>query len=71
MITYHEDPQGKGPGIVVRLDGRTVGAIMKVQRRPATPTSAGGEGWAYRPKGGLLGEVFPTVAQVKKSLEAL
>lgn len=69
MITYQEDPQGKGPGIVVRLDGKIVGSIMKVQRKPATPSSGYGDGWAYRPKGGLLGEIFPTVAQVKKSLE--
>jgi hypothetical protein len=55
MITY-ETFLG---GIRVKLDGKTVGAIKTVT-----------DGFQYQPKGSkLVGEVFPTVEAVKRSLE--
>lgn len=48
-----------GGMIRVTLDGRSVGLI-----RPH------GAGYHYKPNGGLAGDTFATIAEVKKSLEA-
>ena len=45
---------------LVYLDGERVGTIMCL---------AYGKGWFYSPKSGSRGDVFPTRAEVKKSLE--
>lgn len=66
MITYENQngkKNGRGErqwGVDVRLDGKIVGTIESV----AT-------GFRYAPKGRkkLAGEVFPTLAAVKASLE--
>jgi hypothetical protein len=55
MVSY-ETKDGK---IVVRLSRKIVGHIRK---------SKGG-GYHYAPKGGGWGETFPTVAEVKASIE--
>jgi len=67
MITY-ENQNGKKDsrgnrqwGIDVRLEGKIVGVIESVA-----------QGFRYVPKGRkkLAGEVYPTLAAVKRSLEA-
>mgnify|MGYP000084113199 CR=1 FL=1 len=63
MLTY-ENQNGKKIngnrvwGIDVRLDGKIIGDIRSV----AT-------GFVYKPKNHKPGDVFPTVAAVKRSLE--
>lgn len=57
MISYEDDRSRTR--IHVLLDGKKVGQIIP---------SAGG-GYRYRTKSGGLGDVFPTVAAVKQSLE--
>jgi hypothetical protein len=57
VITYTEElNQGR---IRVKLDGKTVGYILKVDG-----------GYQYKTIGGTLGEVFATLAACKRSLEA-
>lgn len=57
MITYEDDrSQTK---VHVLLEGKRIGEII---------ASVAG-GYRYRAKNGDIGEVFPTVVQVKRSLE--
>lgn len=58
MITYKDKPDGD---IAVLLDGKVIGHIECFQR-----------GYRYVPKAGKkhAGEVFDSVAKVKKSLES-
>ena len=56
MITYQEKPEG----VAVFLDKKRTGTIKQVMG-----------GWAYFPIGKKMsGEVFPSIAKVKQSLEA-
>lgn len=58
MITYSEV---RGSSIIlfsVHLDGKRVGVIR-----------SGALGFYYKPTGGPPGESFPTIRQVKKSIE--
>lgn len=55
MITYDETTQE----IKVRLEGKHVGTI----------TGSRSMGFWYKPKGGVPGERFDTVNEVKRSLE--
>lgn len=56
MITYKESLGD----IQVRLDSKVIGRIVRKK----------GKGFAYRPKGSKIeGQVYPTVDEVKKSLE--
>jgi hypothetical protein len=58
MITYQERSQSK---ILVRLEGRAVGYILRQGR----------EGWQYRPYGvRAYGATFPTLEACKQSLQA-
>lgn len=56
MITYIEKPYG----IIVRLDGKRVGTILKDP-----------DGYYYLPYGSTTkGQVYSTLAEVKRSLES-
>ena len=70
MLTFTETQNMfKGTRIEVRIDNKFIGTIRNV---PADYSTAGG--FRYIPKGqakpsGIKGEVFPTLAECKNSLE--
>lgn len=60
-ITYEPlpTPFGYSPRILVRLDGKQVGRILK-----------NADGWFYKPKGRAAGQTMQSPDAVKRSLEA-
>jgi len=58
MTDIRYETQAGGRDVVVRLEGKVVGDIRKVEG-----------GWQYKPKGARPGGVFPTLEACKASLE--